>query len=450
MAKPLPATLTEGSVARQLRVTAVPMVWGLLATMSFNVVDTFFVAQLGEAPLAAMSFTFPVIMVLTSLGIGLGAGTSSAVSRAIGEGDAVRARRLATDATSLTLLLSVAVSLLGWLTIDPLFSALGASRELLPLIREYMVIWYISAPFLLVPMVSLAALRAMGMSQVQGYLMSAAALFNALLDPILIFGLLGVPALGIQGAALATLITRAITLVVALYILGFRVHMLVNPLAGWQRVRDSWLRVVEVALPATMANMIVPIASGIVLVMVAAYGTHAVAGFGIAVRLEPLALIVFYALSGVVGPFFGQNYGAGKYQRMARALRVLTLFSLVFGAGMAVFLWLSGGFIAGWFSRHAEVVAVAVMYLAVVPLSYGAYGIVMSVNAAFNGLGRPWPAMVLSAARVLIVFLPLAFLGQWLWQLPGLFVASALANIIVGAWAWLWLRRHIAAVQTAN
>lgn len=447
MAQQLTATLTEGRVSGQLRALAVPMVWGLLATMSFNVVDTFFVAQLGSRPLAAMSFTFPVVMVLTSLGIGLGAGTSSAVARAIGEGNSERARRLATDAMSLTLIISVSVCMLGWLTLEPLFLALGATPDLIPLIRDYMTLWYFSAPCLLVPMVSLSALRAMGMSQIQGYLMGAAALFNAILDPILIFGLLGAPAMELRGAALATLITRGLVMLVALYILRYRVPLLVNPLVAWAQLQRSWAVIFQVGLPAMGANVIVPLASGVIIFMVSRYGTDAVAGLGIAMRIEPLLLIVFYALSGVVGPFFGQNLGAGQYLRLVEAQRVLTRFSLGFGLLAAVLLWWFGGALASLFSSDPAVLSVAAFYLAVVPFSYGAYGIVMSVNAAFNGLARPWPAMLLSAARVVLVFLPLALLGQWLWQLEGLFVATALANIAVGTWAWFWLRRHIAQVR---
>ena len=91
---------------------------------------------------------------------------------------------------------------------------------------------------------------------------------------------------------------------------------------------------------------------------------------------------------------------------------------------------------------------VAAFYLAVVPFSYGAYGIVMSVNAAFNGLGRPMPAMALSAGRVAYVFLPLALLGQWIWGLEGIFMATALANCLVGLWAWEWLRRYVQQVRS--
>ncbi|MEN0035410.1 MAG: MATE family efflux transporter [Cellvibrio sp.] len=443
MATPLHATLTEGRVSTQLKYLALPLVWGLMATMSHNAIETFFIAQLGREQLAALSFTFPVIMVLTSLGIGLGAGTSSAVARAIGEGNAVRAQRLATDAMSLTFIISASVCLLGWLTLEPLFTALGATPELIPLIRSYMSIWYFSAPCLMVPMVCLSAMRAMGMSQVQGYLMGGAALLNVVLDPILIFGLLGFPALGLQGAALATLITRVMMLLVAFYILHVRVQMLVNPFLPWEKLKKSWLTIIEVGIPAMVANVIIPFASAIVVAMVAVYGTDAVAALGIAMRIEPLALIVFYALSGVIGPFFGQNLGAGKIDRLKEAMRVLTFFCLAFGLVLALVLGVFGADLAGLFGDHAEVVTITATYLMIVPVSYGAYGLVMSVNAAFNGLGRPWPAMIISAGRVLYLYLPLAWLGQHWWGITGIFVATAVANLLLGAWAWLWLRKYI-------
>lgn len=443
MHHPIHATLTEGNVAHHLKTMAIPMAWGLMATMSMNAIEAVFIAHLGREQLAAFSFTFPIIMVLTSLGIGLGAGTSSAVARAIGEGDHETARRLATDAMSLTFIVSVIVCLIGWLTLEPLFLAMGATPELIPHIRDYMSIWYFSAPCLLVPMVSLAALRAMGMSNVQGYLMSAAALFNLLLAPLLIFGYGPFPALGLQGAALATLITRICMLVVAIYILHKRVDMLVNPFVRWMELRVSWKIIVYVGIPAMCANVIVPVASAIIIRMVATYGTDAVAGLGIAMRIEPLTLIAFYALSGVVGPFFGQNGSAGKFNRLGEAIKVLTSFSLLFGLGLAILLWLFGDKVVGLFGGHREVLAIAILYFSIVPLSYGAYGIVMSINAAFNGLGRPWPAMTLSAARVMFIYLPLAYVCQLLWQMNGIFIATALTNFIIGIWAWVWIHRYI-------
>jgi Na+-driven multidrug efflux pump len=232
-------------------------------------------------------------------------------------------------------------------------------------------------------------------------------------------------------------------LVCAFYILHMRLQMLVNPFIPWEQLRSSWRSIIEVGLPAMAANVIIPFASAIVVAMVAVYGTDAVAALGIATRIEPLALIVFYALSGVVGPFFGQNLGAKKIDRLNDAVRVLTQFCLGFGVVLALILWIFGAPITQLFGGHDEVVAIATLYLAIVPISYGAYGLIMSVNAAFNGMGRPWPAMLISAGRVLYVYLPLAWVGQQFWGIKGIFIATAIANIILGLWAWLWLKHHI-------
>lgn len=433
--------LTEGPVAAHLRRLALPMVWGILATMSFNVVDTYFVAQLGSAPLAAMSFTFPVVMVINSFAIGLGAGTSSAVARAYGAGDLDRVRRLVTDASLLALLVALAISAIGLVTIEPLFHLLGASAEMLPLIADYMVPWYLGAVFAVVPMVALSSLRAIGNSALTGRIMVAVAFFNLILDPLLIFGLLGFPRLELQGAALSTVIARGVSFVAALYFLIRREHLMAPPRLS--RLSDSWRTVLAVGLPATATNVIIPMAGGVVVALVAVHGADAVAGLGVALRIEPLALIVFYALSSVVGPFIGQNAGAGETGRMQQTVSVLARFCIGFGAALAVLLYFAGPALVRLFSDSPEVLAVAIAYLTLVPFSYAGYGFVMSANAAFNGLGRPLPATLISFLRVLGIYLPLAWVGNQLWGITGLFAATAAANLLLGALAWWWLRRDI-------
>ncbi|OMH30799.1 MATE family efflux transporter [Motiliproteus sp. MSK22-1] len=433
---------TEGPVARQLSALTLPMVWAILALMSFNAADTFFVAQLGDEPLAAMSFTFPVAMVLTSVAIGLGAGMSSGIARALGSGESTQACRLATDGVSLSLLISVFIAVLGWFSIEWIFSLLGAGKELLPLIREYMEIWYLGAPGLIAPIVCTATLRANGLSRLQSYIMIGSSLANILLDPILIFGLLGAPRLELAGAALATVIVRAFTLLVSLWIMR-RVGILGNPFNRCDLVWQSWKAIFHVGVPATATNVIIPLSSAIVVALVAQYGSSAVAGYGVASRIEMLALICFYALSSIVGPFFGQNQGANKIDRLDEAARVILLFCLSWGLFLALVLWLFSRSIVEQFSQSAEIIQVAVTYLSIVPLSYGAYGLVMSINAAFNGLAKPMPGLLISTSRVLIIYLPLAFLGQWLWELPGLFVGAALANLISAGWGYQWLKRYL-------
>nr|WP_029249652.1 MATE family efflux transporter [Microbulbifer agarilyticus] len=438
-------SLLDGSVAAHLRRLALPMVWGILATMSFNVVDTYFVAQLGDAPLAAMSFTFPVVMVINALAIGLGAGTSSVVARAYGAGDMQRVRRLVTDATVLAMLIAVVVSIVGLISIEPLFRLLGAEARLLPLITDYMVPWYVGAVFAVVPVVALSALRGIGNSSVTGRIMLGVALFNLILDPLLIFGLLGFPRLELQGAALATVISRGVSFFVAMYILARREHLLAMPTADWAALRESWTSLLHIGLPAIATNVIIPMSGGVVVALVAAHGVDAVAGLGIALRIEPLALIVFYALSSVVGPFMGQNAGAGKLQRLDETVSVLARFCLLFGVVLGVVLWLVGGPIAGLFSDSPQVLDVATAYLYLVPFSYAGYGFVMSANAAFNGLGHPLPATLISFLRVLGVYLPLAWLGNQIWGIKGLFLATLVSNWVLGLIAWWWLRKHLRA-----
>ncbi|GAA5315650.1 MAG: MATE family efflux transporter [Candidatus Pelagadaptatus aseana] len=436
-------SFTQDPVGHLLYRMSLPMVWGLLATMSFNAVDTYFVAQLGEESLAAMSFTFPVVMVVTSMAIGLGAGTSSVIARLLGQQRTDYARRLAADSLLLSTLLSIVMVVIGLLTIEPLFLLLGASPELIPEIASYMRIWYLSAPFIIIPMTISALMRATGNNMVWGILMIVAAVLNGILDPILIFGWGPIPRMEIEGAAWATLLTRLLLVAGSGYYVLNRLKLVSMPHTRWQDVREAWASILHIGIPAMATNMIIPFASGITVALVANYGLDAVAGFGVAQRIEPVVLIAFYALSGVIGPFFGQNMAQQYQQRQKKALLLVMRFCLGFGLAIAILLWLVAEPVSAWFSDSPQVVAVSVAYLMIVPVSYGLYGLVMSINATFNGLGKPMPSVVISVMRVLGFYLPLVWLGQHLWGLNGLFAATGVANILAGLLGYFWLRRTL-------
>jgi putative MATE family efflux protein len=439
--------LTSGSVSRHLRVQATPMAIGLVAIISFDVVDLFFVSRLGDAPLAAISFTFPVIWFLGSVAIGYEAGAASCVSRAAGEGNAHRTARLTTDAALLAGLATLVLCAIGLMTIDPVFSALGATDELMPLITDYMSIWYWTEPASAVMWTCLASMRARGNTALEGKVITAAAILNAILDPIFIFGWLGFPRLEIAGAALASLTATLTMLVFTLIYLATRLRVFASLFVALGEIFDSWRELMRIGVPAIMTNAIIPVANGIVMAIVATHGLSAVAGFGIAMRIEPVALIPFYALSAVSSPFFGQNISAGKYDRLVEARRVISRFCLRFGLLLAAALCLIAEWLSGLFTQSMAIREVAVDYIWLVSLSYGAYGLVMSVNAAFNGIGRPLPGVLISSMRVVVVFLPLAFLGHWLFGLPGLFAASAISNLGICVLAYHWLGSQISKSQ---
>jgi Na+-driven multidrug efflux pump len=232
-------------------------------------------------------------------------------------------------------------------------------------------------------------------------------------------------------------------LVFTLLYLGGRLRAYADPRAPLAEILASWRHMLHIGIPAVATNAIIPVSSAIVVSMVAVFGVEAVAGYGVAMRIEPIFLIPFYALSAVSSPFFGQNFGAGRHGRLLEARRAVTRFCLAFGLVLALLLALVARPLTGVFSDTAAIQDVAVAYLWIVPLSYGAYGLVMSVNASFNGMGKPAPGVVISSLRVIVLFLPLAFLGRWLLGLPGLFGASALSNLILGLVGFAWLGRVI-------
>ena len=437
------ANLTKGPVAGHLRRQATPMAIGLLAIFSFDAVDLFFISQLGDAHLAAVSFAYPIIWFLSTVGIGFEAGATSCISRAVGQNDQHKARRLTTDTAVLATLVAFVLCLVGLATIRPVFSALGATDEVMPLIEDYMGIWYWVEPVATAMWVCLAGIRARGNTLLEGKVITAAALLNAVLDPILIFGWFGFPRLEIQGAAVASLIANAVMLCFTLVYLHTKLRVFANPFTKFATILDSWRQILRIAVPAALTYATVPISNAIVVRMVADYGLTAVAGFGIAMRIEPMALIFFYSLSAVTSPFVGMNFGADKFDRLLEARRVIAKFCVIFGLVLAVLLDLAAFPLTGLFTVTDSIQRIAVEYLWLVSISYGAHGLIMATNSIFNGLGTPMPAVVLTGLRVIIIFLPLAFIGRWLFDLQGVFAASALANIAVGTLAYYWIGHRI-------
>jgi putative MATE family efflux protein len=416
---------------------------GLVAIISFDAVDLLFVSQLGDLPLAAISFTFPVIWLLSSIIIGFEAGAASCISRAIGSNDIEGARRQTTDTAGLAGLVSFALCITGLMSIGPVFRLLGATDDVMPFIHDYMGIWYWSAPASAITWTCCSAIRARGNTLLEGKIITLAAMLNAILDPLFIFGLLGFPRMEIAGAAIATLIANVLVLTGTVLYLHFKLKIFATPFTRLANIMNSWRRMLHVGLPAMMTNAIVPIANGIAVAMIAGYGVDAVAGFGVGARVEPLALIAFYALSAVTSPFMGQNYAAQKFDRLEEARRVIGRFCIRYGLCLAVVMIVVAPYLVAVFSETEVIRTVANQYLWIMAVSYGGYGMVMATCAAFNGIGFPLPGLMISMSRALLLFLPLAFLGQWLLGLNGIFVASAASNIVLGVVAFLWIGRHI-------
>jgi putative MATE family efflux protein len=437
------ALLTQGPVGRHLVHMAMPVLLGILMMMGQTFIDAWFIGKVGDRELAALGFAFPIIMVISSVAIGLGAGTSSVVARAIGAHDHRRARRLATDSLFLSFGVTVIVSFIGILTIWPLFRLLGAPDDLIPLIAGYMRILYVGVPFVVVGMVGMASMRATGDTRLPSMLMVLAALINLALDPLLIFGIGPFPAMGLDGAAVAALLARGAIFGGTVYLMRSRLDMLTFNKPDIVELRKSWRDILHVGMPAAATNAIIPIAIGVITAMLAGYGPEAVAGFGVASRIESLTLVMFYALSAIIGPFVGQNISACKPDRIYTALKLCAIFCLGFGLLIAGLLAALSSFLPSLFSENPDVTGVARLFLLIAPISYGAYGVVMVMNASFNGMGKPMPGVAVSVARMAVIYVPLAIVLQSSIGMAGIFAAYALANIVTGIVSYLWARNSV-------
>lgn len=415
-----------------------PMVFGVATLISFNVVDTFFISLLGTEELAAIGFTFPVTFTVISLSIGLGIGTSAVIARKLGQNKTRQARHAASSALYLAAALVGTLALLGWLLAEPIFAMLGASDDLMPLIMSYMNIWFIGAVLLVMPMIGNSILRASGDTKTPSFIMALGGLLNAIFDPILIFGLGPIPALGIQGAAIASVLSWMIGFGLIIYWLVVK-KKLIDPIPPSFRVfYASSRKLLTIGLPAAGANMLTPLSLAVITALVASYGASAVAGFGAGARLESLASIVILALSMSLPPFISQNFGAGRMDRVRSAYRTALMAVLLLQALIYVVLVLSLPLIQHAFAREDEVAQVLAWFVLIMPLGYGVQGWVILTNSSMNALHLPIRALSLSVVRLFALFVPLSYLGSVLGGLPGLFAGGVIANIITAVISYRW------------
>jgi putative MATE family efflux protein len=431
--------LTQDSVSRSLFRMTAPMMVGVSSSILVSMLEIGFIGKLGTVPLAAITFTFPLVMILTSIALGIGIGTSSVIARGFGSGAREESRRLGTHSLMLTFTVTVVLSLIGWLTIDPVFSALGAGPEVLGHIHEYLDIYYPSVVLMTLTMVASNIMRANGSAGIPGTVMTVGSLVNLALDPILIFGWFGMPRMELAGAATAALIARVITAGVLLrYVTRGRMIATDGILSGfWSSCR----RILHVGLPAIATQLIGPVSGAVVTHMLARHGEVVVAGYGVATRVESVAVMLLFALSGSIGPFIGQNWGAKRPERVAAGLRVTFRFCLIWGLVAGAPMIAFGDVIAGWIDHNPIVIKTAAFYLTIVPWTYGLWGILMMTSASFNALGKPVPSTVMSFTRMFILYIPLALVLNHFWGYEGIFVATAISNAVMGMVGYVWFRR---------
>jgi putative MATE family efflux protein len=308
------ARFLEGSLFRHVTVMSLTSSVGLMAVFAVDFVNMIFISMLGRAELAAaIGYAGALLFFTTSFGIGMGIGVGALTARALGARDPGVARTRATNGLILGVLFGGVFAAVVWLFLSPLVTLLGATGRTHDLTVHYLQIVIPSQPLLMVGMIGGAILRSHGDAKRAMLATVLGALANAILDPILIFGL----GWELTGAAISSVVARVVIAAVALLPIirhhgGFDTPTL-------RSVTADLRPVFAIALPAILTQLATPVGTAIVTRTMAAYGEDAVAGMAITGRMTPVAFGVLFALSGAIGPIVGQNFGAGRMDRVRRA-----------------------------------------------------------------------------------------------------------------------------------
>ncbi len=427
-----------------------PAVVGHLVLISFGVVDTFFISLLGSQQLAAITFTLPVNLLLYNLMFGLGIGASILVGQLIGRDGIENAARASSAVLLLGSLIAIIIAIIGYLTIDPLFILLGASKSTLPYIREYMVIWYLCTIFLFFPVIGNSILRATGDTRMPSMIMVMVGLLNAFLDPILIFGLGPFPEMGIEGAITATVISWMVACFGIFWLLHIRDGLITLKFTSAHVFRRFWGRLIAVSGPISLSNMMMPVAMAALTWLVARHGDIAVAGMGAGGRIEFFAMSVTFAMATSLAPFMAQNIGAGNTQRVRQSLFACLKFTILFQLA-AVFLFAAGSqWFAGIFTDEPQVESVARLYLLIMPMGAALYAILMVFNTSFNSHQLSHLTLFSNAIRVFVFYIPLIWLGNSLMGLTGVFFGAVIANGLGTLLGWYLYKTRCAPLDNPS
>ena len=430
------ATFLEGSLMRHVAIMSLTGSVGLMAIFVVDLINMVYISWLGDPEAtAAVGYAGAVLFFTTAFSIGMSIAVSALVARALGARDPARAREIATSGMIWGAVLGTVFLAVVWLWTPPIVALLGATGGTFDKTVHFLRISLLGQPFLMAGIVGTAILRAHGDARRSMMATVWGAVVLAALDPILIFG----ADLGLTGAALAGLGSRLAILYAAVWPI-LRHH------GGFSPITPGMLRadagpLFGIAAPAVLTQLATPVGQAIVTRLVAGFGEAAVAGMAIAGRLTPVAFGVIFALSGALGPIIGQNFGAGRMDRVRQAFLDGLKFTALVIAAISALLFLGRGLIADLFAAQGLTRDLILLFCGPLSLMFLFNGWIFVANAACNNLRAPFLSTAVNWGRHTLGTLPPAL---WLAQshgAAGVLVGQALGGVIFAAVAiWLALR----------
>lgn len=417
------------------------MLFGVLSLMSFQLVDSAFIGQLGVLPLAAQGFTLPIQMIIIGIQVGLGIATTAVIARAIGAGKEQYAKQLG---GLVVVIGSLGVALIGlslYLLREPILLMLSAPQTVLPIIDSYWIYWLISAWTGAVLYFFYSLCRANGNTMLPGTMMMVTSALNLVLDPLFIFTF----DLGINGAAIATILAFGIGILVVAPKVARKQWMSFD----WHdlNIADSVRSIGHIMGPAMISQLLPPLSSMLATKLLASYGTAAVAAWALGSRYEFFAIVAVLALTMSMPPMIGKRLGENNLTDIRKLVAIAVQFVLGFQLIIALITLLSSGLLADLMTSETQVGTILNYHLMVVPFSLGPLGICMLMVSIANALGKSYTALTISALRLFAFFLPCLWLGSQLDGIQGLFWGAFIGNLLAGFVAWWMYQKALKQIE---
>ncbi|MEF1255346.1 MATE family efflux transporter [Vibrio sp. M260112] len=423
------------SLGQQLFKMTWPMLFGVLSIMSFQLVDSAFIGQLGILPLAAQGFTLPLQMVIIGIQVGLGIATTAVIAKAIGASQPKYAKQLGGLVIVIGSVGVAVFSVMIYLLREPILALLSAPESVLPIIDSYWIYWLVSSWTGAVLYFFYSLCRANGNTMLPGTMMMVTSLLNLILDPIFIFTL----DLGIDGAAIATIVAFGIGLVVVAPKVAAKQWLSFD----WRDldVAKSVRSIGHIMGPAMISQLLPPLSSMLATKLLASYGTAAVAAWALGSRFEFFAIVSVLALTMSMPPMVGKLLGANNLADIRKLVAIASKFVISFQLLIAVITLFASLFLAQLMTSDSAVESILNYHLMIVPFSLGPLGICMLMVSISNALGRSYTALTISALRLFAFFLPCLWLGAQLGGIEGLFWGAFGGNILAGICAWMMFHK---------
>ena len=421
--------LLTGSINKNIIRMSLPMVVAMLFQTGFSVIDMIFVGKVSPEAIAAVSIVFPVMFFFVSFVMGIGTGLSSFVARAFGAGEIEKAGRIAANGLAFGIILSLLLAVLGVAFSRPLFVLLGAGPEIIASVMDYCRVIFVGFIFIFFGAFGNSIIRGAGDTRTPMKFLLIQTFVNLVLDPLFIFGLGPVPAMGVFGAGLAMVVSR-----VVLVVLVFR-HFIsgksnVVPVVKKFRFDFSLIKeILRIGIPSTITFMSSSIGLMLFMKLVSGYGPLAIAAFGIGGRVENIAILPALGMSGAILTIVGQNYGARKLERAQKTIRNSMLLLALFMLSVAGVSLLFAKPIVSIFTQNAEVVALSVDFLYIRAPFWAFMGVRMIIGAGFNGVGNPKVGLLTLLFGLFAVGLPAAMVLQASLGLNAVWLGLSLANL---------------------